>query len=60
MSDYRQLVADSIQKCESSAADLRSAAKQVANNTAKNSFEQAAKELEETAAKCKIALKQLY
>ncbi|HHX75402.1 MAG TPA: hypothetical protein GX699_10915 [Firmicutes bacterium] len=60
MSDYRQLVEESIQKCESSAAGLRVAAKQVANNTAKNSFEQAAKELEETVSKCKIALKQLY
>ncbi|MDW7652110.1 MAG: DUF1657 domain-containing protein [Bacillota bacterium] len=56
----RNLVEDSIQKCQSSAADLRTAASQAQNTAAKNSFEQAAKELEQCVQKCKTALKQLY
>ncbi|MCR3922540.1 MAG: DUF1657 domain-containing protein [Firmicutes bacterium] len=60
MSDYRTLVEDSIKKCQVSAADLRSAASQVENNAAKNSFEQAAKDLEQCVQKCQTALHQLY
>ena len=60
MSDYRNLVVDSIKKCQSSAADLRAAASQVGNNAAKNSFEQAAHELEQCVQKCQTALNQLY
>ncbi|NLP36683.1 MAG: hypothetical protein GX357_03425 [Firmicutes bacterium] len=59
MIDYRQLVENSIEKCQSSAADLRVAAGKTANTAAKNSFEQAAKELEACAQKCRMALKQL-
>jgi hypothetical protein len=60
LSDVRSLVEDSIEKCQSSAADLRSAASQAQNNAAKNSFEQAAKELEQCVQKCRTALNQLY
>jgi hypothetical protein len=60
MPDVRSLVEDSIQKCQSSAADLRSAASHAQNTAAKNSFEQAAKELEQCVQKCKTALNQLY
>lgn len=60
MSDVRTLVEDSIKKCQSSAADLRTAASRSENNAAKNSFEQAAKELEECVQKCRTALNQLY
>ncbi|HZK25509.1 MAG TPA: DUF1657 domain-containing protein [Oscillospiraceae bacterium] len=60
MSDYRNLVENSIEKCQSSAADLRTASSQTANIAAKNSFTQAAAELEQCVQKCKIALKQLY
>ena len=60
MSDVRDLVEDSIKKCQSSAADLRSAASQAQNIAAKNSFEQAAHQLEQTVQKCRTALNQLY
>jgi len=60
LSDYRNLVENSIRKCESSAADLRTAAEQVENTAAKISFEQAAQDLEQCIQKCKIALNQLY
>jgi ribosome-associated translation inhibitor RaiA len=60
MSNYRSLVEDSIQKCESSAADLRTAASQAHNTQARNAFEQAAQELEKTVQKCRTALNQLY
>jgi hypothetical protein len=59
MSDVRSLVQDSIEKCQSSAADLRSAASKAQNNAAKNSFEQAAQDLELCVQKCRTALKQL-
>lgn len=60
MSDVRNLVEDSIRKCQSSAADLRTAASQAENIAAKNSFAQAAQELENCVQKCRTALKQLY
>jgi hypothetical protein len=59
MADVRSLVEDSIKKCQSSAADLRTAADRAENIAAKNSFEQAAHELEECVQKCRIALNQL-
>jgi hypothetical protein len=59
MADVRNLVEDSIDKCQSCAADLRSAATQTDNNAAKNSFEQTAQQLEQCVKNCRIALKQL-
>lgn len=60
MSDIRHLVEDSINKCQSSAADLRSAARLTENNAAKNAFEQSAQQLEQCAAECRKALNQLF
>lgn len=60
MSGVRDLVESSIKKCQSSAADLRTAASQAENNAAKNSFQQAAAELENCVQKCQTALNQLY
>lgn len=59
MTDYRQLIENSIEKCQSSAADLRVAAKKTENTAAKNSFAQVAKDLEACVQKCRMALKQL-
>ncbi len=60
MTDVRKLVEESIDKCQSSATNLRHAASKAENNAAKNSFEQTAQELEQCVQKCKTALKQLY
>jgi hypothetical protein len=57
--EVRNLVENSIEKCQSSAADLRAAAGATGNNAAKNSFEQAAQQLEQCVQKCKTALNQL-
>jgi hypothetical protein len=57
--NVQSLVEETIRKCQSSAADMRSAAESTDNNAAKNSFEQTAQQLEQCVQKCRTALNQL-
>ncbi|MBS4021962.1 MAG: DUF1657 domain-containing protein [Dethiobacter sp.] len=58
-SNIQYLVEETIKKCQSSAADMRTAAHTTDNNAARNSFEQTAQQLEECVQKCRSALNQL-
>jgi len=59
MTDIRNLVEDTIEKCQGSASNMRSAASNTENNAAKNAFEQTAQQLEQCVQKCRTALNQL-
>lgn len=57
--NVRQKVQECIQRCQNSAADLRSAAAETENHQAKNVFQQSAQKIEECVKDCQIALNQL-